>query len=147
LNAQTGMSNTKMARNHFYLIVGLLCVLFAITHTMNGVATTLPTLNNVEIDTNTKVAFIYVWHIIGVENLIFGIVLLFMAFSKNMSKVKFVAWLIIVILAIRWFIITYFAMSGNNGNVKQLLLETVTIFVVITLLILGTKVKDKKVNE
>ena len=135
-----------MVRNYFYLIVGLLCVLFAITHTLNGIATTLPTLNNVEIDTNTKVACIYVWHIIGVENLIFGIFLLFMAFNKNMSKVKFVAWIIIAILTIRWIVITYFTMSGNNGNIKQLIPDTVAIFVVITLLFLGTKVKDRKIN-
>ena len=136
-----------MVRNYFYFIVGLLCVLFAVTHTLNGMATTLPTLNNVEIESNTKVAFIYVWHIIGVENFIFGISLLFMAFCKNMSKVKFVAWLIIAILAIRWIVITYFTMSNNNGNIKQLIPDTVAIFIVIILLFLGTKVKDRKIND
>lgn len=136
-----------MVRNYFYLIVGLLCVLFAVTHTLNGMATTLLTLNNVEIESNTKVAFIYVWHIIGVENFIFGISLLFMAFCKNMSKVKFVAWLIIAILAMRWIVITYFTMSNNNGNMKQLIPDTVAIFIVIILLFLGTKVKDRKIND
>ncbi|MDD2477211.1 MAG: hypothetical protein PHI32_15040 [Dysgonamonadaceae bacterium] len=137
-----------MVRNYFYLIVGFLCVLFAVTHTLNGMETTLPILNNMEIESsNTKVAFIYIWHIIGVENLIFGIFLIFMAFCKNMSKVKFAAWLIIVILALRWSVITYFTMSNNNGNIKQLIPDTVAIFIVIILLFLGTKVKDKKIDE
>lgn len=107
----------------------------------------MPTLNNVEIESNAKVAFIYVWHLIGVENLIFGIFLLFMAFSKNMSKVKWAAWLIIVILAMRWLVITYFTMANNSGNIRQLIPDTVAIFIVIILLFLGTKVKDRKIVE
>lgn len=136
-----------MVRNYFYLIVGLLCVLFAVTHTLNGISTTLPTLNNVVIESNAKIAFVYVWHIIGAENLIFGIFLIIMAFRKNMSMVKLVAWLIIAILAMRWIVITYFTMFANGGNIKQLITDTVAIFIVIILLFLGTKAKDRKINE
>lgn len=132
-----------MIRNFFYLIVGLLCILFAVTHTMNGIATTLPTLNNMEIESNSKVAFVYVWHIIGIENLVFGIALIIMAFRKNLLQVKFTAWLIIAVLAMRWIIITYFTVLNNNGNLQQLIPDTIAIFVVISLLLLGTKVKDK----
>jgi len=130
-----------------YLIVGLLCLLFAITHTLNGMTTTLTILDNAEIDNNTKVAFTYVWHIIGIDNFIFGIALLFMTFCKNMSRVKFVAWLIIAILAMRWVIITYFTISNNNGNFKQLIPDTVAIFVIIILLFLGIKIRDTNSNE
>jgi len=142
--------NTKkneMIRNYFYLIVGLLCILFAVTHTLNGMATTLPILDNVEIENNTKVAFTYVWHIIGIENFVFGIALLIMAFRKNLLEVKFAAWLIIVILAMRWIVITFFTLLNNNGNLKQLIPDTVAIFVVIILLLLGTKVKERISNE
>lgn len=132
-----------MVRNYFYLIVGLLCVLFAITHSLNGISTTLPILDNSAIDNNIKVTFTYIWHIIGLENLVFGITLLFMAFSKNMSKVKFVAWLIIVILAIRWIVIAYFTISNDKENFKQLIPDTIAIFITIILLFIGTKIKDK----
>ena len=37
-----------MIRNYFYLTVGLLCILFAVTHTLNGTTTTLALLDNVE---------------------------------------------------------------------------------------------------
>jgi len=77
-----------MIRNYFYLIVGLLCILFAFTHTLNGVETTLSSLDNAQIENNTKVVFTYVWHIIGIENLIFGIALLIMAFRKNLLKMR-----------------------------------------------------------
>lgn len=136
-----------MVRNYFYLIIGLLCVLFAVTHTLNGMATTLPNLNNAEFENNAKVAFTYVWHIIGIENLVFGIALLIMAFQKNLLKVKFTAWLIIVILAMRWIVITYFTVLNNNGNFKQLIPDTIAIFVVIILLLLGTKVKNRISND
>lgn len=136
-----------MIRNYFYLTVGLLCILFAVTHTLNGMATTLPILDNIEIENNTKVAFTYVWHIIGIENFVFGIALLIMAFRKNLLEVKFAAWLIIVILAMRWIVITFFTLLNNNGNLKQLIPDTVAIFVVIILLLLGTKVKERISNE
>lgn len=136
-----------MVRNYFYLIVGILCVLFAVTHTLNGIATTLPILDNAEVENNTKVAFTYVWHIIGIENLVLGIALLIMAFMKNMSKVKFTAWLIIVILSMRWIVITFFTLMNNQGSVKQLIPDSIAIFVIIILLFLGTKVKERISNE
>jgi hypothetical protein len=109
--------------------------------------TTLPILDNVEIGNNTKVAFTYVWHIIGIENLVFGIALLIMAFRKNLSEVKFTAWLIIVILAMRWIVITFITSLNNKSNLKQLIPDTIAIFVVIILLLLGTKVKERISNE
>lgn len=136
-----------MIKNYFYFIVGILCVIFAVTHTMNGFATSLQILENSLIENNTKVAFTYVWHIIGIENLIFGIALCIMAFQKNLSKVKFATWLIILILAMRWIVIAFFTLMNNSGNIIQLIPDTVAIFVVILLLFLGTKVKDKTPNE
>ena len=136
-----------MVKNYFYLIVGVLCLLFAVTHTLNGVSTSLQVLNNSVIENNTKVAFTYVWHIIGIENLVFGIALLIMAFQNKMSKVKFATWLIIMILAMRWIVITLFTLLNNSGNVMPLIPDTAAIFIVIVLLLLGTKVKDKIPNE
>ena len=132
-----------MVKNYFYLTVGVLCILFAVTHTLNGVATTLQALDNSVIENNTKVVFTYVWHIIGIENLVFGIALLFMAFQKNQSKVRFAAWLIITILVLRWVVITLYTMLNNSGDVMQILPDTVAIFVVTALLVLGTRVKGK----
>ena len=80
-----------MVKNYFYLIVGVFCILFAVTHTVNGVSTTLEALENSVIGDNIKVAFTYVWHIIGIENLVIGVALLIMAFKKSLSKVRFAA--------------------------------------------------------
>jgi hypothetical protein len=136
-----------MVKNYFYLIVGVLCLLFAVTHTLNGVSTSLQVLNNSAIENNTKVAFTYVWHIIGIENLVFGIALLIMAFQKKMSKFRLTAWLIIMILTMRWIVITLFTLLNNSGNVMPLIPDTAAIFIVIVLLLLGTKVEDKIPNE
>jgi membrane associated rhomboid family serine protease len=136
-----------MIKNYFYLIVGVLCLLFAVTHTLNGITTSLQILDNSVIEDNTKIVFTYVWHIVGVENLVFGIALLVMAFQKNLSKVKFATWLIIMILAMRWVVITLFTLLNNSGNVMQIMYDAAAIFVVIILLLLGTKVKEKSSKE
>ncbi len=132
-----------MVKNYFYLVVGVLCILFAVTHTVNGVSTTLQALDNTVIADNVKIAFTYVWHIIGIENMVFGIALLIMAFQKGLSKVRFAAWLIIAILALRWIVISTITLINNSGEIMQILPDTVAILVVIVLLLLGTRVKDK----
>ncbi len=135
-----------MVKNYFYLVVGVLCLLFAVTHTINGVTTTLEVLDNAAMADDVRTAFTYVWHIIGVENLVFGIVLIIMAFQKSQSKVRFAAWLIITILALRWIVISSFTLANNSGEIMQILPDTVAIFVVLVLLVLGTRVRDKGLN-
>ncbi len=135
-----------MIKNYFYLIVGVLCILFAVTHTLNGFTTTLPAMDTSGIGDNFKVAFTYVWHIIGIENLVFGFALLIMAFKKDLLKVRFAAWLIITIMGLRWIVISSFTLANSSGEIMQILPDTVAIFVVITLLVLGTRARNKVLN-
>ncbi|PKP37327.1 MAG: hypothetical protein CVT98_06220 [Bacteroidetes bacterium HGW-Bacteroidetes-15] len=129
------------------MIAGVLCVLFAVTHTLNGDTRSLQIIENSVIESNTKVVFSYVWHIIGIENPVFGIALIIMAFQKNLSKVKFAACLIIMILTIRWIVITIFPLLNNSSEATQLIQEKAAIFVVFVLFSLGFKLKDKISNE
>ena len=122
-------------------------MLFAVTHTLNGLTTTLPVINNAAIDGSTKVAFTYVWHIIGIENLVFGIALMIMSVVKNRSEVKFAAWLIIVILFMRWTVIAYFTLMNGHDSIASLLPDTIAIFMVCILLFLGTRVKARRKVE
>ena len=132
-----------MVKNYFYLIVGFLAVLFAITHTLNGLGAVLPVLDGAAIDDSTKTIFTYVWHIIGIENVVLGIALIIMAFQKNLEKVKFTAWVIIVILILRWIIITFFTVLNDKSNIMNLLPDTLAILTVVVLLLLGIRVKNK----
>lgn len=132
-----------MIRNYYYLIVGLLCIVFAVTHTLNGIQNVLPVLEQVGIKNSEKTIFTYVWHTIGVENLIFGIALLIMTFRRNLSKVKFTAWLIMAILFARWMTITSFSVLNDSDSTNQLIPDSIAIFVIIALLWLGTKQKYK----
>jgi predicted transcriptional regulator YdeE len=138
---------SAMAKNYFYLIVGFLFVLFAVTHTLNGLGTALPVLDNAMIDGGTKTVFTYVWHVIGMENLVSGIALIIMAFQKSVEKVKFTAWVIIVILILRWIIIAFFTALNDISNVANLLSDTIAISTCVVLLVLGTRVKTKIANE
>jgi len=99
----------KKIKNYFYLIVGILSVLFAFTHAMNGHLTLLTEIDKTSLDQATKTIIRYVWHIITAENLIFGVALIFMAFYREREKVRIVAWLIAVVLLTRWFVILIFS--------------------------------------
>ena len=116
-----------MKKNYYYLIVGLLTVLLEIPRTLNGLETTMT------------------FHIIGIENIVIGITLIIMAFQKNMEKVKFATWLILAILLARWVIITLFAVL--NGDFMILLIDTIAIFSLAILLLLGTRVKVDNKNS
>jgi len=135
-----------MIKNYYYFIVGILCVLFAFTHALNGHTAVLKVFETNPIDVNTKTVFHYVWHIITVENLIFGIILLFMAFYKDLTKVRFVAYLIAIILVARWVVILFFTMQYNKGSVSQIIPDTIAILIVVGLLFLGMRVKSKECN-
>jgi hypothetical protein len=132
-----------MIKNYYYLIVGVLAILFAFTHAWNGQTTVLPMLDVDTIDRNTRTVFFYVWHIITVENLVFGVALIFMACWKDLSKVKVAAWVIGIIMIARWIIIFGSTLIKNKIGLLEILTDTIAILIVIVLIILGTRVKNK----
>jgi O-antigen/teichoic acid export membrane protein len=131
-----------MKINVFYLIVGILCVLSAFTHTWNGLENSLQVLNSAGIDGGTKTVFTYVWHIIGIENFVFGIALIIMAFMKNRDNVKFTAWVIIAVLIMRLIIIAAFTFMNGESGLIDILLDSVAMIVIIFLLFFGTRIKN-----
>ncbi|MDD2611634.1 MAG: hypothetical protein PHR38_02470 [Bacteroidales bacterium] len=135
-----------MKNNYYYFTVGVLCILFAFTHALNGFTSVLKVFETNPTDVSTKTIFHYVWHIITVENLIFGITLLIMAFYKDLTKVRFVAYVIAIILIARWAVILFFTMQYNKGSVSQITPDTIAIIVVVGLLLLGIRVKSKEVD-
>lgn len=135
-----------MIKNYYYLVAGILAILFSITHALNGQNTVLPSLNASSITTETKTIFFYVWHIITAENLLFGIAFLFMSFHKNLSKVKYAASIIAILLVIRWIVILGGTLLYNASGLKNILIDSIAIAVYVSLIFLGTKVKDKQVE-
>jgi hypothetical protein len=132
-----------MIKNYYYLIVGILAILFSITHAWNGQTMVLPTLNVDSITTDTRTVFIYVWHIITAENLLFGLALLFMAFHKDLSKVRFAAWLIAIVMIVRWIVILGGTLLYNASGFKNTLIDSIAIIIYVSIIILGIRVTDK----
>lgn len=132
-----------MIKNYYYLIVGVLAILFAFSHAWNGQTAVLPLLNEDTIEINTRTVFFYVWHIITIENLIFGIAFLFMAFYKDLSKVRLVAWLICIIIIARWVVIFISTMLKDSDSLRGIIIDSVAIIIFTGLIVLGTRVKDK----
>lgn len=136
----------KIKINVFYLIVGILSVLFCITHALNGYTAVLPIINDANFETSIKTTIFYVWHIISVENLIFGITFLIMAFHKDPSKVNFTAWIIAIIIFARWGVIFLSTIIKDFGNITGTLIDSIAIFVYIGLILLGIFKKEKLSN-
>ena len=137
------MKGKAKVKNYFYLIVGILCILFAGTQTWNGLQAILPALHGSNIESSITTVFTYQWYIIIAENLVFGMALLIMAFQKNGAKVKNAAWVIIAMLFVRGLATALVTMLLGISDVGNLLTSTIAISVLLVLLLLGVRVKDQ----
>jgi hypothetical protein len=133
-------------KNYYYLIAGILGILFSVSHASNGQTTVLPMLSIDTITVDTKTIFFYVWHIITAENMLFGFVFIFMSFSKDLSKVRFTAWVIAILMLVRWIVIFGSTIFYNAEGLKNIWIDSIAIIVYVSIIILGTTVKDKR-NE
>ena len=135
-----------MIKNHYYLIAGILAILFSISHAWNGQSVVLPTLNVERITIDTRTIFFYVWHIITAENMVFGIAFIVMAFHKDLSKVRFTAWMIALLMMVRFVVIVGGTLLYDASGLKNVLVDSIAIVVYVSIIILGIKVNKSK-NE
>lgn len=133
-------------KNIYYLIAGVLAVLFAFTHGYNGQSTMLMTPEVQAMSMDTQTVFTYVWHIITAENLIFGIAFFFMSFRSDQSRVHFAAWLIVAILIIRLMVILGVTALLNASALTDMLIDSIAIVIYVALIILGTTMKKKRTS-
>jgi hypothetical protein len=137
----------SVIKNYYYLIVGILSILFSFTHAWNGQTTVLSIINASNIDLVTKTTIFYVWHILTAENLIIGVAFLVMAFYKDLSKVKFTAWFIAVIMIARWGIIFGSTLFKNINYLTDTLTDLIVIIIYVGLIILGTIKKEEEIRD
>ncbi|WP_373538841.1 hypothetical protein [Chamaesiphon sp.] len=137
----------SIIKNYYYLIAGILSILFSFTHAWNGQTTVLPIIDASNTDLATKTIIFYVWHLITAENFIFGTSFLVMAFYKDLSKVKFTAWFIAVMIIARWGVVFGSTLFKNINGLTDTLSDLVAIIIYVGLIILGTRVKDKIRSE
>lgn len=134
-----------MIKNYYYLIAGILAILFSISHAWNGQTLLLPTLNVNAITTETKTTFFYVWHIITAENMLFGIAFLYMSFHKDLSKVRFTAWVIVILMIVRLLVIFFGTILQQAGGLKNIMIDAIAIIIYVTLILFGIRVKKKQI--
>lgn len=134
------MVNIKI-RNYYYLTAGILAILFAITHAWNGQSVVVPDLHMEGLSVDTLTIFTYVWHIITVENLVFGFVFISMSFYTEGSKIRFTAWIITTILLVRLVVILGITAVLNRTGLSDTLIDSIAIIVYVALIILGTRMK------
>ncbi|GAA0133730.1 hypothetical protein YSY43_05700 [Paenibacillus sp. YSY-4.3] len=131
-------------RNFYYLIAGILAMLFAVTHAWNGQSAVLPTLDIKAISMDTQTVFTYVWHIITVENLLFGIAFIFMSFQSERSMTWFAAWMIVAILIVRLMVILGVTALLDVSALSDTIIDSIAIVIYVALIILGISMKKKQ---
>jgi hypothetical protein len=132
-----------MVRNYFYLIVGILSILFSFTHAWNGQTNVLPIIDGTSIDLITKTTIFYVWHVLTAENVVFGVAFIVMAFYKELSKVRFTAYMIAFIMIARWGVIFMSTLFKNINGLKDTWSDLIVIIIFVGLILLGARKKEK----
>jgi len=64
-----------------------------------------------------------------------------MSFCKELSKVKFTAWMITLIMVARWAVILGSTLFKNKNGVTDTLTESIVLLIFVGLIILGTRKK------
>lgn len=131
-------------RNFYYLIAGVLALLFAVTHVWNGQSAVLPTLDIGAISMDARTVFTYVWHIITAENLVFGIVFIYMSFQRERSKTRFAAWMIAAILIVRLTVILGVTASLDVSKLAGTYIDSIAIVLYVALIVLGASMKKNQ---
>ncbi|WP_053373207.1 hypothetical protein [Paenibacillus sp. FJAT-27812] len=135
--------NVKV-RNFYYLIAGILAILFAVTHAWNGQSAVLPTVQVSAIATDTQTVFTYVWHIITAENLVFGIVFISMSFQSDRSKIRHVAWTIVSLLIVRLMVILGITAFHDISALADTLIDSIAIVIYVAFIVLGIRMREKE---
>ncbi|UYO04466.1 hypothetical protein [Paenibacillus sp. PSB04] len=130
--------------NFYYLIAGIFAVLFAVTHAWNGQSAVLPEL---QVGAGTRTVFMYVWHIITAENLVFGVMFIWMSFQSDRSKVRFAAWMIVSLLSVRLMVILGVTAFQDASSLMDTLIDSVAIVIYVAFIILGIRMKPKKAGR
>jgi hypothetical protein len=137
--------SVKKIKNYYYFVAGILGFLFTITHIWNGLSNVLPSFDSITRDLNLQITFLYLWHIISSENLIFSIAFIIMAFYKDLLQVKFAAWIISVIMIFRFLVIVGSTLIINPTSFTSSLVDGIAIIIYTGLIILGTRIRNNNI--
>ena len=131
-------------RNVYFLIAGVLAMLFAFTHAWNGQSAVLPTLLVNSISLDNRIVFSYVWHIITAENLVFAIAFILMSLQNDQSKIQSVAWMIVSLLIVRMMVVLGITAFYDVAALTNTLIDSIAIVIYVALIILGIRMSRKK---
>lgn len=134
----------KKISNIYYLIAGVLAFLFAVTHAWNGQSVVLPVLDPAAITLGNRITFTYVWHIITVENLAFGVAFMIMAFHREGEKMRFGAWLMVALLLARLMVILGVTAVFDAAALGTTLIDSIAIVVYAGLIVWGAREKKQR---
>lgn len=131
-------------RNAYFLIAGVLAMLFAFTHAWYGQSAVLPTLLVNSISLDNWIVFSYVWHIITAENLVFAIAFILMSLQNDQSKIQSVVWMIVSLLIVRMMVILGITAFYDVAALTNTLIDSIAIVIYVVLIILGITMSRKK---
>ena len=134
----------KTKKNYYFLVAGIIFLVSAVTHALNGNLTLLAEMGTTSLEVSSQTIFRYVWYIITAENLIFGAALLMMAFAKDQYRIRFTVWLIATVLLTRWLVILLFTLAYDPSVLTGSLIDGVVIVLLVVVLLLGNSAGRRK---
>ena len=79
--------------------------------------------------------------------MLFGFAFLFMSLHKDLSKVRFTAWIIAILMIVRGIVMVGGTLFYNAEGLKNTLLDSIVIVIYVSIILLGIRVKDKQIGE
>jgi hypothetical protein len=76
--------------------------------------------------------------------MLFGFAFIFMSVNKDLSKVRYAAWIIAILMVVRWIVILGSTLLYNADRLKNIWIDSIAIIIYVSIIILGTRVKDKR---
>jgi hypothetical protein len=75
--------------------------------------------------------------------MLFGIAFLLMSFHTDLSKVRFTAWMIAILMIVRGIVMVGGTLFYNAEGLKNIWVDSIVFAVYVLLILLGISVKDK----
>lgn len=126
-------------RNIYFLIAGLFFWLFALGHAAFGAEHVLGFSMASALDISVKTAIFYSWHTPTVENVIFGVFFMFMAFVNDQRRMTVAAELIFVVTVGRLLVYLGSNFYLNPQGVASVVPTIVIMIFIFGLLLMGIR--------
>ena len=79
--------------------------------------------------------------------MLFGVAFIVMSCHIDLSKVRFTAWMIAILMIVRLIVIVGGTLLYDASRLKNTMIDSIAIAIYVALILLGIRVKDKRIGS